>query len=105
MFCTTLHLRSCATALAAAGFLLLSAVSAAAQAARVGGTQLPIQGFVRFPSVSYDATNDAYLVAHGHGSVTVRFISAAGVPLGTPLTLNTGASGAARVACGPAPSE
>jgi hypothetical protein len=75
------------------------------QASRVGETQFPMQGFVRFPTVAYEETNDVYLVGYGLGSASLRFVSAAGTPLGAPAQANT--SGlqvlGTRVVCAPAP--
>jgi hypothetical protein len=86
--------------LLAGGTLLAASSQALAQ--RVGDTQNPhpVEGIRRFTAVAFDATNNAYLVAYGLSNVSARFVSADGIPLGSPVPLNTGGAGAPRVACG-----
>ncbi len=91
---------------AAAGVLatasLTLASTALGQPARVGATfyPKPVDGTTRrFSAVAYDAANDVYVVAWGLGSVGVRYVSAAGVPIGVPTNVNLTTSGPPGVAC------
>lgn len=86
-----------------AGTSLLGTSLGLAQPARVGGTLNPKPydgGTRRFSSVSYDAANDAFLVAWGIGNVGVRYVGTDGALLGAPVNVNATTAGAARVACG-----
>ena len=82
---------------------VLAAQVASAQPVRIGATSFPKAadgGTRRFSAVSFDAANNAYLVAWGIGNVGARFVNADGLALGAAVNLNTTSAGAARVACG-----
>jgi len=97
----------CGCFLAAA---LLTSLTASAQGSRLGDTftpKPPDGATIRFPGVTYDAANDAYLVtwvglvpSNAH-RVGARFVSADGVSLGLPDTVNVAPGGASRAACAP----
>ena len=85
---------------AAAGVLatasLTLAGTALGQPTRVGPRLYPkpVDGTTRrFSAVAYDAANDVYVVAWGLGTVGIRYVSAAGTPIGVPANINTATSG------------
>jgi len=93
----------------------MSAPGVYAQGSRVGDTFYPRTTHgdntaLRFPSVAYDARNDAYLVTWTRfkrdpditHEVWGRFVSGSGASLGTPVMLSNAPGGAARSACAPA---
>lgn len=97
---------------AALGVVLLATVvtasSAFAQTGRVGDTytpKAPDGSIIRFPGITYDAGNDAYLVTWtgfvttNNHRVGARFLAADGTPLGQPDTVNVAPGGASRAAC------
>jgi hypothetical protein len=91
-----------ATGFLATSMLLGIAVSAAAQVGRLNDTTYPrpFDGQVtRFPDVAYDSANNAYLVVWGLHVIGARYVSADGVPLGSPVQVNTGGGGPVRAAC------
>jgi hypothetical protein len=97
-------IRRLAVGFATAVAVLSVALDAAAQATRIGDT-FAVAGATsvnhRFPSVSFDAANDAYLVVWGVFPVHARFVSPNGVPLGSAVKVSMAtASSAVRVACG-----
>ena len=74
-----------------------------ADGTRVGSTFYPKPsdgGTRRYPSVTYDGANDAYLVTWGLGQLGARFVSTSGTALGQPVTVNTTTGGPVRAACG-----
>ncbi len=100
-----LFVRTCLTA--ALGAAIISSAAPAWAQARLGSTfyPRPADGAThRFPSVAFDTTNNAYLVVWGVIPIGARFVSANGVPLGTPVQVNTSGAdrqaAAVRVACG-----
>jgi len=100
------NIRRLRPAVLTAGLLSLASLAAPdqvlGQPARLGATfyAKPADGGTRrFSSVAFDAANNAYLVAWGVGSIGARFVSADGVALGNPLTLNTGTGDGVKVTC------
>jgi PKD repeat protein len=77
--------------------------SAGAQDARIGNT-FPIRttSNLRFPDISHDSVNDAYLVAWSVSNqpLGARFVGADGTLLGSTVTLTTKAALSVGVACG-----
>jgi hypothetical protein len=60
----------------------------------------PVDGTTRrFSAVTYDAANNVYVVAWGLGNVGIRFVSAAGAPIGVPTNINTTTAGPPGIAC------